>query len=90
MPIIEYNCQKCGKHFEFFHRAAANDADVTCPDCGAADIKRTVSRFAAFSKTAFGSCPSSHLCKDRDKLHAKYGEPKKKADCDGCPYHHDS
>jgi putative FmdB family regulatory protein len=45
MPIYEYVCMKCEAHFEELVRL---DQDVTdCPDCGASDVRRQFSVFAA-------------------------------------------
>src|ERR671936_150187 len=44
MPIYEYVCMQCESHFEELVR---NGADPACPDCGAADVRRQLSVFAA-------------------------------------------
>lgn len=42
MPIYEYNCIKCGKHFEMLQRSV--DAETAkCPDCGTVS-KRLISQ----------------------------------------------
>ena len=44
MPIYEYVCMACESHFEELVR---NGEDPDCPDCGAANVRRQLSVFAA-------------------------------------------
>ena len=44
MPIYEYVCMACESHFEELVR---NGDDPDCPDCGAANVRRQLSVFAA-------------------------------------------
>ncbi|HKE22122.1 MAG TPA: zinc ribbon domain-containing protein [Bryobacteraceae bacterium] len=46
MPLYEYRCQKCGKHFEMLRRIAEADRDLECPDCRSAEVERLLSTFA--------------------------------------------
>ena len=52
MPIYEYVCMQCESHFEELVR---NGEQPDCPDCGAADVRKQFSVFAAHSS---GSEPS--------------------------------
>ncbi len=61
MPIFEYECKKCGHQFEALLKSASSPAPK-CPECGASNAKRLLSRFAAASKTEFGSCKMSKDC----------------------------
>jgi putative FmdB family regulatory protein len=45
VPIYEYVCMECEAHFEELVRGF--DAGVTCPDCGAVDVRKQLSVFAA-------------------------------------------
>jgi putative FmdB family regulatory protein len=45
MPIYEYECQKCGKVFEVL--VLGSDDQAVCPDCGASQAERVLSRFAS-------------------------------------------
>ena len=45
MPIYEYVCMDCEKHFEELVRL--DDEDPSCPDCGAPKARRQFSVFAA-------------------------------------------
>ncbi|GEM_PF-768346 len=89
MPLYEYICNECEKRFEILH-ISSEIAEPECPACHSGNVKRILSRFAARVKTEFASCPSGRLNKNRDQLHAKYGEPDRKiqgdASIDGCPY----
>ena len=61
MPIFEYSCKKCGHTFEALLKSASDPAPE-CPECHASGAKRLLSRFAAASKTEFGSCKMSKDC----------------------------
>ncbi|MFY9814143.1 MAG: zinc ribbon domain-containing protein [Dehalococcoidales bacterium] len=54
MPIYEYECQQCGRKFEYFLRSGGDENKVKCPKCGEDNPKRVVSSFN--SKSADGSC----------------------------------
>jgi putative FmdB family regulatory protein len=42
MPIYEYNCTKCRKHFELMQKMS-DAGEAKCPDCGHSS-KRVISR----------------------------------------------
>jgi putative FmdB family regulatory protein len=44
MPIYEYVCMACESHFEELVR---NAHEPDCPDCGASNVRRQLSVFAA-------------------------------------------
>ena len=46
MPIYEYRCQNCQRHFSVFWRtfSTADDTKVICKRCGSSDIVRLVSK----------------------------------------------
>lgn len=46
MPIFEYACEKCGKGFERLEKAGTAEAP-SCPECGALEVKKKLSSFAA-------------------------------------------
>jgi putative FmdB family regulatory protein len=45
MPIYEYSCPECGKHFDARRAMKDADAPIACPDCGAENAKRGLSLF---------------------------------------------
>ena len=49
MPIYEYVCMACESHFEELVR---NGEEPDCPDCGAANVRRQLSVFAAIGESA--------------------------------------
>ncbi len=53
MPIFEFVCTTCGQPFEELVRSSGAAADVTCPACGSAQVKKKISIFA--SKLSGGS-----------------------------------
>jgi putative FmdB family regulatory protein len=62
MPIYEYVCMTCESHFEELVR---NGQEPDCPDCGAADVRRQLSVFAAVggsSEAGFGSGGAGGCC----------------------------
>ena len=48
MPIYEYVCMACESHFEELVR---NGEEPDCPDCGAANVRRQLSVFAAIGES---------------------------------------
>jgi len=44
VPIYEYVCMQCESHFEELVR---NGEEPPCPDCGAVNVRRQFSVFAA-------------------------------------------
>jgi putative FmdB family regulatory protein len=58
MPIYEYVCMQCESHFEELVR---NGQQPDCPDCGAPDVRKQLSVFAAQGSSSelpsFGSTP---------------------------------
>jgi putative FmdB family regulatory protein len=49
MPIYEYRCTQCGVEFEELLLSRAEEKDVRCPTCGAAEVSRELSVTAAMS-----------------------------------------
>lgn len=47
MPIFEYACSSCQKQFDCLMRNAADEKDVTCPDCGGNKLEKLFSVPAA-------------------------------------------
>lgn len=45
MPIYEYRCQKCGEKFDKLVRSSAEPQTVTCPRCGADEVRKAFSLF---------------------------------------------
>lgn len=63
MPAYEYQCQKCGDHFE--RRQKMSDPEIAaCPACGGA-VKRLISGGAGVIAKAAGSA-SSAACMSGD------------------------
>jgi putative FmdB family regulatory protein len=46
MPIYEFVCERCGRPFEDLVRTYAAIAEVRCPSCGSATLRRKMSTFA--------------------------------------------
>jgi putative FmdB family regulatory protein len=47
MPTYEFVCEHCHRPFEDLVRSYAAIAEVRCPSCGSASLRRKVSTFAA-------------------------------------------
>jgi putative FmdB family regulatory protein len=52
MPIYEYKCDDCGRHYEQLRRMSDADAGLECPDCRSARVNRQLSSFATHSSTS--------------------------------------
>ena len=48
MPIYEYRCGDCDRHFERYVATTAGAA--SCPSCGSASVKRMLSLFSMKSE----------------------------------------
>ncbi len=46
MPIYEYQCTACAGRFQRLVTGFHDPDDLACPRCGAADVRKAVSRFA--------------------------------------------
>ena len=61
MPLFEYRCNSC-KH-EFEELAPSSEAQVACPKCGAIDVDKLLSLFAA---SGAGSVKGTGCCLSRN------------------------
>lgn len=50
MPMYEYGCLACNNHFDRLRRMGQDDAGITCPQCGGAQVRRRLSVFAAHTR----------------------------------------
>lgn len=57
MPIYEYECGSCGRHFEKFV-LSIQAANPKCPVCGADNVKKSVSPFATAGRGSVGGASS--------------------------------
>jgi len=46
VPVYEYACMDCKKAVSVLVKRIGDDAQPACPDCGGANLRRLVSRFA--------------------------------------------
>jgi len=51
MPIFEYICKGCGKHFEAI---VLGSRRAECPQCSGTELEQQLSRFAAHSHSSAG------------------------------------
>ena len=62
MPIYEYRCEECGHRFEVIQRLGEGADGLACPGCGAPELERMFSTFAAAApegsapRTTSGGC----------------------------------
>ena len=47
MPLYEYRCPACHARFEVLQRMGESSAKVQCPECGAKEVEKQFSTFAA-------------------------------------------
>ncbi len=43
MPIYEYVCKDCTKHFEVLNTSSDETEIVKCPECQSLEVKKTIS-----------------------------------------------
>jgi putative FmdB family regulatory protein len=53
--MYEYECPKCGEHFELLRKMSDSEQDEKCPKCGAENAFRI---FSSFASTSGGACDS--------------------------------
>ena len=51
MPVYEYACHRCRKIYQFFSKTITVRESPSCPKCGATDLARVLSSFAAISSS---------------------------------------
>lgn len=62
MPIYEYKCLECNKHFEQLVSLSQPDEKITCPNCKSARVQKTISASSyRLSTSSAGSIPSGAL-----------------------------
>ncbi len=59
MPIYEYECEDCGTRFDKLVRGFSAPAEVTCPECGSAEVRKAFSTFASLGSRSSTSAASS-------------------------------
>jgi len=76
MPLFEYECRGCGRHFEYLTRG---DQTPACPACNGADLQKLLSVFAAQS-----SAPAKSFSYPREAAAAPCGacgDPRGQGSC---------
>jgi putative FmdB family regulatory protein len=43
MPVYEFKCSKCDDVFEVMGSYAEREREHTCPKCGSAEVRQTIS-----------------------------------------------
>jgi len=82
MPIYEYECQKCGHHFEYLILPSSPTAQ--CPKCRTEKLNKLVSLCAVSSETT----QQSHL-KAARKVASKVNKEKQYEEHKAIHDHHD-
>jgi putative FmdB family regulatory protein len=64
MPIYEYVCKKCTKHFEVLKTSSSDTETVKCPECESVEVTKAISssNFRMSSSPSCGpgsGCPSN-------------------------------
>ena len=59
MPLYEFECRGCGKHFEHLTRG---DRSPACPACAGTDLQKLLSVFAAHSDSPSKSTLAGPPC----------------------------
>ncbi len=61
MPIYEYVCRDCKKHFEVLTTSSLAKETIKCPSCGGLDVTKTISASNFRVGSARPSIPSGAL-----------------------------
>ncbi len=61
MPIYEYVCKDCKKHFEVLTTSSGITEIVKCPECQSLDVKKTISSSSFRMGSAKPSIPTGAL-----------------------------
>ena len=59
MPLYEYHCDDCDHQFEALQGIHARPGDLPCPQCGARNLNKLHSSFAASTGTKTSAAASS-------------------------------
>ena len=59
MPIYEYRCERCEERFEQLVYLRSDQPPVTCPLCGAQEVRKQIS---AFVTTVKGQATNQSNC----------------------------
>ena len=43
MPIFDYECLKCGKAYDVYHKTREEIEEIICPSCGSRKYKKLIS-----------------------------------------------
>ncbi len=68
MPIYEYECKKCGKHFEFWQKITEEPIKV-CPECGG-ELMKLISE-SGFILKGTGWYVTDYARKEKEKKEKK-------------------
>ncbi|MHB1285356.1 MAG: FmdB family zinc ribbon protein [Leptospirales bacterium] len=49
MPIYEYSCRGCGKHFSLLQSIHVSPGETSCPECLSLDLRKVPSSFSSSS-----------------------------------------
>lgn len=55
MPLYEYQCLTCGRRFEALQRMGEDASGLSCPTCGADELRKEVSTFSGLGGSGCGS-----------------------------------
>ncbi len=58
MPLYEYHCDDCDHRFEALQRLGADRGELLCPRCGAENLEKLYSTFAASAQKSAGPSPA--------------------------------
>ncbi len=61
MPIYEYICKECGKHFELLTTSSSDSRPVSCPQCQGLDVRKAISAASFRMSGGSSSIPAGAL-----------------------------
>jgi putative FmdB family regulatory protein len=73
MPIYDYQCKECNKHYDILHVGKEIIKDIHCPACGSSSYKKLFSMPSIATKGYSANCSMETCGQDRSNCGCKCG-----------------
>ncbi len=65
MPIYDYRCSSCKKHYDIYHRSKEIIENIVCPACGSNEYVKLISApMISISTSSSGASQDCDSCSD--------------------------